>query len=406
MNEYKPIGYMRGLPCTYLALPAVYDDSLSYLQQIGRVVAKVNEVVEFVNNFQSDVYEYVDQEVGKVKADVEIWVNTQITALQNKVDKQLAEAEQEMRNLKAYVDGALAETVSKIENDIAQLRAYVVTQLAELRLLIGTTAEETKAYVDAKIQEIIDMIPEITSVYVKSPLTGEVQPIQDFLDFANSVYLYYAFNCVQYNERHFTATEFDGIGWNCREYDWNGRKYFEYRNPFTGEWDSEETWLNDLTELHRGMAICADTYDDIGYSATAYDALQKEADGFDFYGFWIPELMATDIQANITALHPDYQATIAAHINAQDNGTITGMISVTPAGEPTVSGNYKLLAPLSRSNEENGTLKQINFLMDAGNAAVFDGWLYTVNNFDWIAAASTLTLAGRKVVSSIGFKYH
>ena len=41
-------------------LPTVYEDSLSYSEQICKMIAKLNELIEYVNNVTADVYYEID----------------------------------------------------------------------------------------------------------------------------------------------------------------------------------------------------------------------------------------------------------------------------------------------------------------------------------------------------------
>ena len=46
-------------------LPLVYDDSLSYYEVLCKVVAKLNEVIDFVNN---NIKEYITEALNKLVA--------------------------------------------------------------------------------------------------------------------------------------------------------------------------------------------------------------------------------------------------------------------------------------------------------------------------------------------------
>lgn len=48
-------------------LPVVYDDSLSYYEVLCKVVAKINEIVGFVND---QLKEYIENALSKLVADL------------------------------------------------------------------------------------------------------------------------------------------------------------------------------------------------------------------------------------------------------------------------------------------------------------------------------------------------
>ena len=53
------IPYLKWI--TYAIMPLVYDESLSYVELLNKVVAKLNEVIEQTNNLST----HIDNEIGR-----------------------------------------------------------------------------------------------------------------------------------------------------------------------------------------------------------------------------------------------------------------------------------------------------------------------------------------------------
>lgn len=50
------------IPCSAKILPLIYDDSLSYYEQLCKLTNKMNELVEFINGNLSEIIQnYIDK---------------------------------------------------------------------------------------------------------------------------------------------------------------------------------------------------------------------------------------------------------------------------------------------------------------------------------------------------------
>ena len=72
-------------------LPAVYEDSLSYYESICKLIAKINELVDTVNNIKVDMLDeanaYTDEEIRKMESRVNDAVNS-VIALKQEIEKE------------------------------------------------------------------------------------------------------------------------------------------------------------------------------------------------------------------------------------------------------------------------------------------------------------------------------
>lgn len=99
-------------------LPAVYDDSLSYYQLLGRILQKYNEVIEIVNKHSETL---VDHENRITAAEAQIELNRQaIEALKAELAKLDEQVKQNTANI-----AALTERVNGHDEAIAALQSWI-----------------------------------------------------------------------------------------------------------------------------------------------------------------------------------------------------------------------------------------------------------------------------------------
>ena len=115
--EFKTLEQFMPYWCQKI-LPAVYDDSLSYYQLLGRILQKYNEVIEIVNKHSETL---VDHENRITAAEAQIELNRQaIEALKAELAKLDEQVKQNTANI-----AALTERVNGHDEAIAALQAWI-----------------------------------------------------------------------------------------------------------------------------------------------------------------------------------------------------------------------------------------------------------------------------------------
>ena len=225
-------------------LPLTYDDSLSYLETLSKVINKVNEVISYAENILQTAEDYTDAEVAALNTVLE----GEITELQHDmeqfkidvyqyVDNEQDEFEEEMRHLfeaqREAIENEFAtlttqvnNLISALSNTVETLRTYVDTQDETIKKSIRDYYGLAIEYVDNQV-EIIEQ--EIQAIVLESvtkvidPCDTEVKSLQDTLDNMYYNLRSWAFTARQYDMLGLTASEYDEVQGCAWTYDYLGK---------------------------------------------------------------------------------------------------------------------------------------------------------------------------------------
>lgn len=291
-------------------LPFVYDDSLSYLEQVQKVSEKLNEVISSTSAALDETKTYVDQQDTTIDDKVSA-LDARETQHYNELKDSIAET---LTQAKAYTDQQYAELTAayddklnkgfagvreelfdslseqlqipldELEKNYHDLMILVSQQYEQLVKMIREGDEATQAYCNAQIAALEAKIPEITSVQVVDPTTGTVTDIQTAID-----RIYYVLRCCsltagEYDALWIEAQDYDRLKLSALQYDIQARhflypyfKVWKMSSPFTGEYVNTRSVVYDLADLHRVNGITAANYDALKLTGTDYDGLNLTA---------------------------------------------------------------------------------------------------------------------------------
>lgn len=250
------------------------------LNEVKDTRDKVDGLVGEVNQMIDDAQKKFDAQFK----DFQDEINRTIAQLNVRLDDFEKMIQKQFADYQVKLDAQIAKAMADIQALLDKFQGEINGQLQLMREMIRNSEASTRAYVDAEIQKVIDMIPEITSVYVRNPITGKIQPIQEALDSMNNYYRYFGLNCLEYEARNWTAKEYEELNMTAVFYDFYSKERFAWISPFTGEWFSTYDWMNMLTSFHKENGLTATEYDAIMITAQAYDALMISAYNYDFQG--------------------------------------------------------------------------------------------------------------------------
>ena len=206
-------------------LPAVYDESLSYLEGICKLTYKVNETIDSVNALNDNVG-VLNDSVTELNARVEA-VENEISGFEQQITEQF---NQLSINLNAEVDAKLAENTAKVDAKLAEvdgkfnsleqqiiafensireqlgslerdLRALLNAEIEHINEMYDTFEEEMRQYTYEEIQKALKDIPDLTNIYVIDPTTGKLSKVQVAI---NNIFTFSAYNA-------FTVDEFNAL---------------------------------------------------------------------------------------------------------------------------------------------------------------------------------------------------
>ena len=298
-------------------LPAVYDESLSYLEQLAKLAYKLNETIDGVNALNDNIQilndsvtdlnervEAVEGEIAGFEAEVTERVNQLEISLTEKIDNSVIEMEQKVDDKLATVDYKIDEIEARVDeldsyvhntiDDITRdVMILVNTEIQRIQELYASFEEDMKQYVEDKVAEVIAQIPDLTNIYVVSPASGNLVKVQIALDEVFDFHLYNALTVDEYNELGFTVDELNSLpvkyikrGFTVREWlhdakrllmdlvpvdkvvDWV-QPHSIVRNTLTGALD----WLEKNVDINTNMWMCSGCY-----SAAELEALEFTCD--------------------------------------------------------------------------------------------------------------------------------
>lgn len=243
-------------------LPAVFNDSVSYLEIVSSVAANVDELAKIVNSYDGVNAAYVDQKVRELKEQVE----TQMRTLQGNVEKELNETTIEV---------------------MTALTATLATMDSKLNLYLS----QANAHTDTKYYTLKQMIEDISiyTVYVYNPVRGYTTSVSDAIEDIYNTARYNALTAVEYDGLNLTALEYDNKLMSAGDYDFSAKiilSVFVNRvvSPVTGKLVTFQDAIDHLADFHKTNAVTAREYDNYLFTAKVYDDKQITAYAYDFNG--------------------------------------------------------------------------------------------------------------------------
>lgn len=251
-------------------LPAVYDESLSYLEGLSKLSYKLNETIGAVNALNDNVDTLNDSVVE---------LNDRVTAVEGEIDGFEAEITQRIEELEVSLTNRIDNAISGMEDEVNAKLNEVDTKLSDMEVRITDmekyvqetvdqltrefealiTAEiqrinelyasfeiEMRQYVEDTVNELIQKIPDLTNIYVVSPASGKLVKVQIAINEIFDFNLCYALTCDEFNELGLTCNEINTLmvdslprGFTVREWLHDAKKLLMKILPVT----KIEKWL-------------------------------------------------------------------------------------------------------------------------------------------------------------------
>lgn len=181
----------------YKAIPLAFDESLSYLEQLCKMLNELNETIEQVN------------------ANTD-WINNYSGDLDD------------LKNAVARIEGnivTLTNNVSKNTADITQLYNYINAQISglneSLQALINGNYTQLKNYVDYvanDLQEQIDNI-NIGATIIYNPTTGSQDTVQNVINDLYGLTNKDGIEAGEFDTLELTVTQFESYDLTAYEFD-------------------------------------------------------------------------------------------------------------------------------------------------------------------------------------------
>ncbi len=291
----------------YKVLPLVYDESLSYYEQLCKILYSLNDTIEAVTDIQtaiSDIGGNVTELTEKVNAMV-----SEIDSFEKNVNDTLQIINETIENYDVRFNNLEAELTKEIEDNVKALKDYIDSTLGtieadikslieqELKLIydnMDKLEQELKDEIESEIKRIIDSIPDLTNINVINPVTGRLSKVQVALDdlFMNT--RYNALTIDEFNHLHLSIDECNKLmyrsaftGWSVITWLTEAKELFDkslkhrMANAVTGAWQDFKRSIEDNTDMLR---ICG------CLTVEEFGALNMTVDGFNELGATCYEL--------------------------------------------------------------------------------------------------------------------
>ena len=156
------------LGCTAKVLPLVYDDSISYYEEVCRLVKKINELVDALNNAKLDILEEANS-----------YTDTQIANARSEFDAKVKEIEElERRLAEQYYDftNVVNAHIQFISNEVNRIDNKIDDEI------IGAN-EYTNQAIKNNNEYLIDQLSQgVRNFTVINFFTGEKVTVQNMFD--------------------------------------------------------------------------------------------------------------------------------------------------------------------------------------------------------------------------------
>lgn len=216
-------------------LPAVYDESLSYLEGLSKLAYKLNEAIDATNALNDNVEVLNDSvtelgervttvedeiegfeaeitaRIAELETNLTATINNAISEMESNVDTKLAEVDTKLSEVDSKIDALetyVAETIANLQREFHILINAEIERINQLYLSLE---EELRQYVVDKVNEVIQNIPDLTNIYVKDPTTGETVKVQVAINNVFDFHLYNALTCDEFNELSLTCNELNTL---------------------------------------------------------------------------------------------------------------------------------------------------------------------------------------------------
>lgn len=273
-----------------------FPHTRTYDSDLGWLIKSMEELINQMEELKS-WEETHKEEYDQLNKRVRVLENS-INSFMNEIDERFNELEADLRN-EIYVE--IQNALSVIYPELANMSAQISELKAELtryRLVVNgqiqASEELLKIYIDGKIQDLINSIPDLTTVNVFNPVKGYVTSIQEAVNDLYDLGRSEGITAAEYDALGITASDYDALELTAFQYDQWARYYLELAgfiknpfhymaSPFTGEIVPLQNVISDLAALHKLYALTASEYDNKELTASDYDALQLGAYDYDWH---------------------------------------------------------------------------------------------------------------------------
>lgn len=207
----------KQIPYFVNTLPLTYNASISYYEQVGQLVYKINELIDAMNSYAEDYKSYTDEQIALLKK----YVDSQITEVYAYADK----ININLTNLIGITaDNLKADYISRINQLNASLNARITQEVFTINNRITSEVITLNTRISLEVQNLKDYIDsQLIDIKVIDPTTGLISGLQTTLNNIVNLMKGDALTAQQYDALNLTAQTYDNKKLTAYQYDFNGK---------------------------------------------------------------------------------------------------------------------------------------------------------------------------------------
>lgn len=394
-------------PPSWLSLPSAWDWSLSYAENLRKLVYNVNVIIQYLQDLQTNYEEYTDKKVAELKAYVDAadqalhdyadslnaamktYVNAQDLAYWERHTQDITRLQNNIDALRLYCDENFEDIRTKHAQDIAQLQGALQSQYEQLTAYTDRQIDVLQAWTNEQLDNIRLEVDEINEdgFRIDNPTTGERDRVGNTVNDVYNALRVHAITCDEF-DAWFTyydndCDSFRNLFISAIDFDTRARllMYAQYdeqvNSPTTGIMVSHAQALEEIMSFSSEQALdctdrdgldltCAEIFaknwsafqwdsESVGYFNSDSQMIYKTLIGFirilKNYS-WIPSNYPSEpIVGNVT-VYPQISGW---------HWLLCNYKPVFSANENTAIDNYDFVHPRLNLNSTGNPFTQVNF---------------------------------------------
>lgn len=171
------------LGCTAKVLPLVYDDSLSYYEEVCRLVKKINELVDALNNISIDILEeansYTDTQIANARSEFDAKVR-EIEELERRLAEQYYDFTNVVNARIQFISNEVNRIDNKIDDEIIGANEYTNQAIKNNNeYLINQLSQSVRKFTvinfftgeQITVQNMFDTLAQL---HIQNPMTYDI----------------------------------------------------------------------------------------------------------------------------------------------------------------------------------------------------------------------------------------
>lgn len=206
-------------PPSWLSLPSAWDWSLSYAENLRKLVYNVNVIIQYLQDLQTNYEEYTDQKVAELKAYVDAadqslrdyadslnaamkaYVDSQDLAYWERHTQDITRLQNNIDALRTYCDKNFEDIRTKHAQDIAQLHGALQSQYEQLTAYTDRQIDVLQAWTNEQLDQIRLEVDEINEdgFRIDNPTTGERDHVGNTVNDVYNALRVHAITCDEFD---------------------------------------------------------------------------------------------------------------------------------------------------------------------------------------------------------------